>query len=62
MSTPEANPFAALPERIRAKIAPPDENGCCIWTGYIQKNGYGKVGYQGGSRLVHRVVYALLAT
>jgi HNH endonuclease len=42
-------------ERFAARIAPPDENGCEVWTGALDK-GYGKVGAgaSGRTERVHR--------
>jgi hypothetical protein len=48
-----------LPARMASKIRV-DENGCWIWTGARQGNGYGSVGYNGASRLTHRVTYELV--
>lgn len=52
--------LAALPARIAAKIAPPDENGCWPWTGSLNAKGYASVHYKGRKRPAHRVVYVLL--
>lgn len=55
----DATALGRLPARIAAKITVTDD-GCWLWTGYIQKNGYGKVWHDGAKRLAHRVVYTLL--
>jgi hypothetical protein len=37
-----------------------DGSGCLLWTGYVnRKTGYGNVSWQGKTKLVHRVAYAL---
>lgn len=37
----------------------PDETGrgCWVWNGSVNHAGYGIIGYQGRSRLVHRLIY-----
>lgn len=54
---PNPKPIA---DRLRAKIA--QLNGCWVYQGYVQPNGYGKIGVRHGkndtrSTLVHRVAY-----
>jgi hypothetical protein len=48
-----------LPARIRdvIRVAP---DGCWLWTGLLDREGYGRVWYGGRVRGVHRVVYELL--
>ncbi len=31
---------------FKSKIAPPDANGCCIWCGSLDKDGYGRVSFR----------------
>lgn len=51
---------AAEAQRFRAKVAPPDANGCCLWQGAIDKNsGYGRFRAAGRIRVAHRVAWAL---
>jgi hypothetical protein len=38
----------------------PNDNGCWIWTGFINDSGYGHFRFQGGKKKAHRVAYALL--
>jgi len=45
-----------LPEKMRGRIAPPDEKGCTIWLGARQSGGYGEVWLGGRDCMVHRVV------
>ena len=40
--------------RFLAKVAPPDENGCHLWTAYVNRNGYGQFGYFGRNVKAHR--------
>lgn len=37
-----------------------DGTPCWVWTGVLNKTGYGSVWFNGGSKTVHRVVYELL--
>lgn len=34
-----------------------EENGCCRWTGYVDREGYGRVVFQGKDYLAHRFFY-----
>lgn len=34
-----------------------NDNGCREWQGYVRKNGYGEIKYQGRMRFAHRVSY-----
>jgi hypothetical protein len=40
--------------RFLAKIAPPNENGCHLWTAGVDKYGYGKFSYFGRDVKAHR--------
>ena len=40
--------------RFSDKVAPPDENGCHLWTAYTQPNGYGQFWYSGRMVKAHR--------
>lgn len=53
-------PRVPLAERVWRRIEPEPNSGCWLWTGHITDDGYGAVGDQGRSHLVHRVLYALL--
>lgn len=33
------------------------ENGCCLWPGKLDKDGYGRVAYKGRRHPVHRLLY-----
>lgn len=46
-------------QEVAARIAQRAEpNGACIrWTGPVMRDGYAKVGYEGGNALAHRIVY-----
>lgn len=41
--------------RFRAKVSTPDANGCMIWTGAIQSQGYGSLKADGRYLRAHRV-------
>ena len=36
-----------------------DSNGCWLWSGYTQRDGYGYLSYQGKHYLAHRLFYEL---
>lgn len=40
--------------RFRDKVAPPDANGCHLWTAYTRLNGYGTFSYAGRTVYAHR--------
>lgn len=48
-----------LPQRIQDRIDV-RPNGCWLWTGALNHNGYGHVGFQHKTWRVHRLVYTLL--
>lgn len=45
--------------RFRAKITPPDERGCMLWTGRPTKVGYGQFSIKGRYFSAHRLAYEL---
>jgi hypothetical protein len=52
-----------LPAKIAARIRTDAETGCWLWTGYVEKGGYGLVTWPVGSRTrprTHRLVWELL--
>lgn len=49
-----------VPARIWRKITVDPVTGCWLWCGYRASTGYGQTGWQGKTRLVHRVVFLLL--
>lgn len=53
----------SLAERLWSRVAPPDENGCRLWTGPVNSTGYGNIGAGGrcGPTLkAHRVAWELI--
>lgn len=46
-------------DRIEAKLAAPNANGCIEWQGYRCKKGYGTPRWRGVPGLVHRIVLEL---
>lgn len=51
--------MSGLPDRIQNKIEV-FQSGCWIWISTTNRRGYGIVGFDGSSRLAHRLVYSLL--
>lgn len=41
------------------KQVQPEPNGCIRWTGFIQKHGYGRIGFGYKTVLAHRVAYEI---
>lgn len=55
--------LALLPAKSQTKIKLGslfNNEACWIWTGEINRNGYGRVWHQGKRLMTHRVVYTLL--
>lgn len=52
-----------LETRFRTKILPEPMSGCWLWTGYVDRNGYGEIALPRGSVkrrvFAHRLSYAL---
>lgn len=46
--------------RFWQKVSPPDQNGCCKWTGVTSNKGYGQFHLGGRKVLAHRVAYTLV--
>ena len=52
--------IVSLPKGAASRISIDEETGCWNWTGYVAKNGYGKITYNKKSYKAHRLVYELL--
>lgn len=52
-------PPAPIEQRLAEKVAP-DENGCLIFAGALNDNGYGIIARDGRCALAHRVAYELV--
>jgi hypothetical protein len=48
-----------LPEVLQNRISI-DERGCWLWTGRMNRNGYGRAYWYGKEPVVHRLVYEIL--
>ena len=46
-------------ERLAAKAHPIPFSGCLIWTGEVDKDGYGYIRVDGKKKFTHRVAYSL---
>ena len=53
------HPDTRLPAHVANKIAP-DESGCWLWGGEVDRGGYGRTTLRGKRHLAHRLVYQLL--
>lgn len=50
-----------LPDRFWRKVNPDPMTGCWLWTGHLDRGGYGKISVNGSlRRLTHRHVYIVL--
>lgn len=50
-----------LPQHIASKLDRTSPHGCWLWTGPLDRDGYGRASHQGKSgRLAHRVIYELV--
>jgi hypothetical protein len=47
-------------ERFWAKVDKSDPGGCWLWTGQVDKDGYGRFTLEGKKEFAHRVAYKLL--
>lgn len=46
-----------IPDRIRKKIT--RTSSCWIWTGLVNRDGYGRTYWKGSMKLAHRVIYEI---
>jgi len=51
------HPVGCLPPSFRNKLAEADENGCILWSGSRDLNGYGKFVYEGKVWYAHKFVW-----
>lgn len=49
-----------LPEKLRRYIQPDMTTGCWTWVGRRNRNGYGRVNWEGREPVAHRVIYTIL--
>lgn len=59
MKTSFTSTQSVLPQSILSKLDI-REDGCWLWQGYRQPNGYGKITYLNQKHYIHRLVYQLL--
>lgn len=50
--------FKTLEERLMSKVDVDDDTGCWLWTGAIDRYGYGQIGVEGRVTGVHRASYS----
>lgn len=59
-----ARPILTLEERFMSKVEPEPNSGCWLWTGAVQRAGYGIIAVRIGGRwktqLAHRVAWLVL--
>lgn len=46
--------------RLMTHVADPNEAGCWLWTGHLNREGYGKFRVAGDSGMAHRHAYVLM--
>jgi hypothetical protein len=56
-----ADPLSKVRERLLSRIAPPNSNGCALWTGGIASSGYGAVKIFGRRWSAHRAVWTVFS-
>lgn len=44
-------------ERVVKRVAHTNENGCWLWKGAVDPNGYGRLNFKGKTFLAHRISY-----
>jgi hypothetical protein len=49
-----------LPDYFWNKVTPEPNTGCWLWTGCFNRLGYGRIGYDGKSYKIHRLIYEKL--
>lgn len=49
-----------LPKNIQARISHEPVTGCWVWTGRMNRNGYGRAWFRGKEPVIHRVVWTVL--
>jgi hypothetical protein len=51
--------FSKIPEHFRQRIVI-RSNGCWLWQGEINRNGYGRCWFEGGRYMIHKWVWKLM--
>lgn len=49
--------WTGLPKQLESKIQPEPNSGCWLWTGALERQGYGHFNNKGKYRPAHRSVY-----
>ena len=47
--------YTSLPDSFWSQVDSSEENACWIWTGYVNRDGYGLFFYNGKTQRVHRL-------
>lgn len=50
--------FLMLPNRIVSRLS--IDNECWVWVGEVNRNGYGRINYEGKRYMVHRLIWKLV--
>lgn len=50
-------PHGPAIERLQRRIVIDPDTGCHNWSGFVSKEGYGRIGTEAGVRMTHRVAY-----
>lgn len=53
------DPHRSIEDRIAEKLASPDENGCVLWRGHCDGNGYGVISHHSRNRRVNRILFEI---
>lgn len=52
-----------VPPQLRMRLSEDPETGCWVWTGRLNRNGYGRAWWKGREPVAHRAVWeAILGT
>lgn len=54
-----SNRYSTAKDRFSSRCAPPDQNGCRLWTGRVNHKGYGRLNVAGHNKSAARFAWEL---